>query len=138
MALRALLAAFMMLAILATGVFSVRPATGEAARPAGPSQPMAGADMQAPGHRTTLTRSRAGSQVGKASRLRHAGRRSPRFEEIHQTAEAIGWPDLEKGAPSAPRFFFRKIPSDDGADADADPAHAPVKGCRPRAPPTLA
>jgi hypothetical protein len=137
-ALRAQLAALMVLAMLVTGVFNARPALSEATRPAGQAQSMAGTGMQAISHRTALTRSRSGSQVGQAGRLRHAGRRSPRFEDVHQAAQAIAWPDLEKGAPSAPRFFFRKIPSDDGADADADQPHAPVKGYRSRAPPALA
>lgn len=137
-ALRAKLAAWLVLAMLITGVFNARPALPEAARPAGHTQSMAGAGLQALGHRTVLTRSRSGSQWGQASRLRHAGRRSSRFEEVQQTAQAIAWPDLEKGAPSAPRFFFRKIPSDDGADADADQPLAPVTGYHSRAPPTLA
>jgi hypothetical protein len=138
MALRAKLAAFMMLAILFTGVFNVRSAPSEAIRPAGQAQTVAGPGMQTLNRLTAMTRSRAGSQVGKASRQRNVGRRSPRFEEIHQTAQAIAWPDLEKGAPSAPRFFFRKIPSDGGADADADHPQTPVKGYHSRAPPILA
>jgi hypothetical protein len=137
-ALRAQLAALMVLALLVTGVFNARPTLSEATRPAGQTQRMAGTGSPAIGHRPVLTRSRSGAQVGQASRLRHVGRRSPRFEEIHQAAQAIAWPDLEKGAPSAPRFLFRKIPSDEGADADADQPHAPVKGYRSRAPPALA
>jgi hypothetical protein len=126
----------MVLALLVTGVFNARPVSGEAVRPAGQTQSVARTGMPTVSHRTALTRSR--SQVGQTNRLRHASRRSSRFEEVHQTAQAIAWPDLEKGAPSAPRFFFRKISSDDGADADADHPPAPVAGYHSRAPPPLA
>jgi hypothetical protein len=128
----------MVLAMLLTGVFGTRPAPSEAIRPAGQAQSTADTRIPARNHLTVLMRSRAGSQVSKASRLRQVSRRSPRFEEIHQAAQAIAWPDLEKGAPSAPRFFYRKIPSGDGADAEADPSHAPVKGYQSRAPPAMA
>lgn len=137
-ALRAKLAAFMVLAVLFSGVFGARPVLSEANRSAGHVQSMAGAGVQAISHRTVLTRSRAGSQVGQANRTRHVGRRSPRFEEIHQTAQAIAWPDLEKGAPSAPRFFFRKIPSAESDDADPGVSLAPVTGYHSRAPPAMA
>lgn len=137
-ALRAKLAALMVLALLVTGVFGVRPVPGETHRSAGHVQSVAGAGFQAISHRTALTRSRAGSQVGQANRTRYASRRSPRLDEMHQAAQAIAWPDLEKGAPSAPRFFFRKTPSAEGDDSDADAPFAPVPGYQSRAPPAVA
>ena len=133
LALRVKLAAFLVLALLFTGTFNLRPSPVEGAR-----APISQEGTQAPGHRDSLASSHAGVELDKARRQRHVVRRSPRYEEIHESAQAIGWPDLEKGAPNLPRLLFRKLPSDEGSGADADGPHAPAQGPQPRAPPAMA
>lgn len=137
-ALRAKLAAFMVLALLVTGVFGVRPAPIEPAQAMhhGP-RVLAGA-LHARPARDAFTGSRSGARLTQAGRLGQIGRRPPRHEEIEQHAQAPVWPDAAKGAPSVARFFFRKIPSDEGADADADGPTHPHQAYRSRAPPALA
>jgi hypothetical protein len=135
-ALRARLAAFLVLALIVTGMFSLRPGQIDGHRTPGQATSTYAVGVQPAGQRHSVSTSRA--QLGQAGRLRHAGRRSPRYEEIPESAQPVAWPDMEKGAPTIPRLFFRKIPSDDGADADADAPQAPASGYRSRAPPSLA
>lgn len=137
-ALRAKLAAFMVLAMLVTGLFSLRVAPTDAHRTSGQAQSVFVVNNPLVRPRNPLANAGAGAQLVTGNRARHAGRRSPRYEEIHQSAQAIGWPDMEKGAPTRPRFVFRKIPATESADSDADSAHAPSSGYHSRAPPATA
>lgn len=137
-ALRAKLAAFMVLAMLVTGLFNLRVAPTDANRTSGQTQSVFVVNNPFVRPRNPLASSGAGAQFVQGNRARQAARRSPRYEEIHQSAQAIGWPDVEKGAPTRPRFVFRKIPTTESADADADSSHAPSSGYHSRAPPATA
>jgi hypothetical protein len=137
-ALRAKLAAFMVLAMLVTGLFNLRVAPTDANRTSGQAQSVFVLNNPLVRPRHPLASAGGGAQLAKGNRLRHAGRRSPRYEDSHQSAQAIVWPDIEKGAPTRPRFVFRKLPQSESADSDADSSDAPPSGYHPRAPPATA
>jgi hypothetical protein len=138
LALRARLAAFMVLALLVTGMAGIRPAIGEGAPTMRHAAAVAVASLQAVPPRGALAHSRAGSQLARAGRLESLNRRPSRHEELQRRLKAPVWADATSCAPGAPRFFFRKIPSDESADADADAPCAPSRPYHSRAPPALA
>jgi hypothetical protein len=135
-ALRARLAAFLAIAVLMTGLFGLRPIQAPSRGAASPAAIALGIAPASP--HGEATRARPELRLGGAQRSRLASRRGMRYEDAAHSARPVAWPDLEMGAPSAPRFVFRKIPSDDGSDADADAPTAPIEGYHSRAPPVVA
>lgn len=129
-ALRARLAACLIVAFLAMGLFDVVAYRGMVPRPAAAQQMLAtrGASGLAPV---------GPQQIRALRRHRPTAARAPRYEEIREAAPTVQWPDLEKGVPGVWRFSICKIPShEDAAGEDAD-RDAPATGYSSRAPPAL-
>ena len=97
-ALRARLAACLIVAFLAMGLFDVVAYRGNVPHPAAAQQALATRGLAGLAPAGPYTQFRA------LRRPRPAATRAPRYEEILEASSNIQWPDVVKGAPGVWRF----------------------------------
>lgn len=137
-ALRARLAALLVVALLATGIFgmgislSTSYPTGSMRLPTGPSI----ARVAKPNEFMLRTGYR--SESDQSGRYRNVVGSPPDFEQAHADELTSGWVDTDRDLPRRPRFAILKLPADEDAEGDRRAPRRPALSYASRAPPSRA